>query len=260
MRREAEVGFGRSADAYERGRPGYPDEAVGLLAEVLDLGPGRRVVDVGAGTGKLTRALAGTGSEVVAVEPVAAMRRRLAEALPGVDLRDGTAEQLPLDAAEVDAVVAGQAFHWFASHATLAEFARVLRPGGCLGLVWNSRDGRVPWVARLAELVNAHQGDAPRHERATWREAFADQPWFGELRRAGEVPHVHRLALDASLDRYASTSFVAALPDGERAALLVQVAAVLAEAADADGTVAHPYRTEVWWAELSDLDAGRSRP
>lgn len=260
MRQEALVGFGRSADAYERGRPGYPDEAVALLAQVLDLRAGRRVVDVGAGTGKLTRALLRTGAEVVAVEPVAQMRRRFAEALPGVEVLAGTADDLPLGDAEVDAVVAGQAFHWFATHETLAEFARVLRRGGRLGLIWNARDRTVPWVARLGEIVDAHEGDCPRHEHGTWRDAFHDQPWFGELRRAGEVANVHRLALDDSLDRYASTSFVAALPDDERAAVLVRVAAVLAEAVGPDGTISHPYRTVVWWAPLSDPGAGRSRP
>lgn len=259
VRREALVGFGRSAAAYERGRPGYPADAVALLARALELRPGRRLVDVGAGTGKLTRALVGTGADVVAVEPVAQMRRRFAEVLPGVEVRDGTAGQLPLGDGEVDAVAVGQAFHWFAGHAALAEFARVLRPGGHLGLIWNARDGSVPWVARLTEIVNTRQGDTPRHASGAWRLAFAaGQPWFGELGSAS-VRHVQVLDLSASLDRYASTSFIAALPDGERAALLVQVAAVLVEAAEPDGTVAHPYRTDVWWTPVSDPGAGRSR-
>ena len=258
VRREAVVGFGRSADAYERGRPGYPAEAIALLAKALDLRPGRRVADVGAGTGKLTRALVGTGADVVAVEPVAEMRRRFAEALPGVDVRDGAAAHLPLADDEVDALVVGQAFHWFAEHATLAEFARVLRPGAHLGLIWNVRDRSVPWMAQLTAIINAHQGDAPRHESGAWRRAFDEQPWFGEFGHAS-VQHVHVLAPPASLDRYASISFIAALPDDERAALLDQVRAVLAEAVDTDGTVAHPYRTDVWWAAVSDSGAGRWR-
>lgn len=259
VRREALVGFGRAADAYERGRPGYPAEAVALLVEALDLRSGRRVLDVGAGTGKLTRDLVPTGAEVSAVEPVEGMRRRFAVALPGVEVRDGTAAALPLGDAEVDAVVVAQAFHWFADHAALAEFARVLRPGGHLGLIWNVRDRAVPWVARLTEIINTREGDSPRHESGAWRRAFDDQPWFGELGCAS-VHHVHILPLPAMLDRYASTSFVAALPDDERAAMLVQVAAVLAEVADADGLVAHPYRTDVWWAAVNDPGAGRWRP
>lgn len=259
VRSEAMVGFGRTADAYERGRPGYPAEAVALLAEALDLRPGATVVDVGAGTGKLTRALLPTGAHLVAVEPVAQMRRRFAEALPGIEVRDGTAGHLPIGDAEVDAVVCGQAFHWFAEPEVLAEFARVLRPGGHLGLIWNVRDLSVPWVARLTAIIDTRAGDTPRHESGAWRLAFDDQPWFGELDSAS-VDHVHVLPLPAMLERYASTSFVAALPDDERADLLGQVAAVLAQVAGAAGTVAHPYRTDVWWAALSDPGAGRRRP
>src|SRR5690606_25154234 len=128
----AAEGFGRGAEAYESARPSYPPDAVGEIATVCDVGPGRRVLDLAAGTGKLTRLLVPTGAEVVAVEPVAEMRAVLSAVLPGVEALDGTAEAIPLPDASVDAVTVAQAFHWFDPPVALAEIARVLRPGGTL--------------------------------------------------------------------------------------------------------------------------------
>src|SRR5438067_5347592 len=122
----ARRGFERQADAYERGRPPYPCEATSWLVEMLRLGPARTVVDVGAGTGKLTRALLPSGAELIAVEPVAAMRNVLERELPIARALDGTAESLPLPNAAADAIVVGQAFHWFDAPAALREFHRVL--------------------------------------------------------------------------------------------------------------------------------------
>ena len=145
----AASGFGGQADAYERGRPSYPSGAVAWLVEGLSIGPGRRVLDLGAGTGKLTRMLGATGAELVAVEPVAAMRAQFAAVLPDIELLDGTAEAIPLPDQSVDVVVAAQAFHWFDPLPALTEIARVLRPGGGLGMVWNERDGRFTVVERV---------------------------------------------------------------------------------------------------------------
>jgi ubiquinone/menaquinone biosynthesis C-methylase UbiE len=130
-------GFARSADAYERARPDYPAEAIAWLAERVGLGPGRTVVDLAAGTGKLTRPLADNGARVIAVEPVAEMRA----ALPAsVEALDGTAESIPLDDGSVDLVTVAQAFHWFDGDAALAEIARVLRPEGRLVIEIMHRD------------------------------------------------------------------------------------------------------------------------
>lgn len=243
----AEIGFGRAADAYERGRPGYPAGAVDVLARELRLGPGATVVDVGAGTGKLTRLLVPTGADVVAVEPVPAMRAVLTREVPGARVLEGTAEALPLPDGAADAVVAAQAFHWFATHAALREFARVLPPGGRLGLVWN--DGREDGTAReVRALLEDLRGDTPQQWTGTWREAFLHQPWFGPLRHHAEE-HASTLPLDEEVDRYASVSFVAALDEGARAALLARVHEVLRRAAAPDGTVTTAYRTDVWWAD-----------
>ena len=142
--------FGAVASTYERARPTYPDDAVDWL-----LPAGRpRVVDLGAGTGKLTRLIAARGIEVTAVEPSAGMLERLRHALPGVAALQGSAEQLPIKDNSVDAVLVGQAWHWVDVPRASAEVARVLKPGGRLGLVWNHRDDRVDWVRELTEITS----------------------------------------------------------------------------------------------------------
>jgi SAM-dependent methyltransferase len=141
--------FGAAADAYERARPEYPAEAVDWL---LPEGA-RTVLDLGAGTGKLTRALAARGLEVVAVEPLAEMRAKLDGAVPEARILAGTAEEIPLEDDSVDAITVAQAWHWVDPGRATAEAARVLRPGGTLGLIWNRRDERVDWVRRIGEVM-----------------------------------------------------------------------------------------------------------
>lgn len=143
--------FGAAADAYERARPGYPDAAVEWLVPE----GARRVLDLGAGTGKLTRSLAARGVEVVAVEPLAEMREQLGAALPEVRAVEGTAEAIPLEDDSVDAITVAQAWHWVDPERATAEAARVLRPGGTLGLIWNRRDERIDWVRRIGEVMGS---------------------------------------------------------------------------------------------------------
>ncbi len=245
-------GFSRAAASYELGRPTYPPKAVARLARELHLGPRRVVLDLAAGTGKLTALLVGTGAEVVAVEPVAEMRAALERALPGVPALPGTAEAIPLAAGSVDVVAVGTAFHWFRGDEALAEIHRVLRPRGGLGLLWNVRDARVRWVERLSELMEPHRGGAPGYRSGAWREAFARTSLFGKLRRV-EVHHVHRLEPEVVVARVASVSFVAALPEGERERLLAQVRELLASDPETRGRaeVELPYRTEVYWTTRS---------
>ncbi|HET9559925.1 MAG TPA: methyltransferase domain-containing protein, partial [Actinomycetota bacterium] len=163
--------------AYERGRPGYPAGAVEELVRVLGIGPGATVLDLAAGSGKLTRQLVPAGATLLAVEPSAAMRERLA----GVRVLAGTAEAIPVAGGSVDAVTVGQAFHWFDGPRAVAELHRVLQPGGRVGLLWNVRDESVPWMAAVTAILDRHAGDAPRYRDGRWRAAFDAAAGFAPL-------------------------------------------------------------------------------
>lgn len=154
---EMATSFGAAADAYEQGRPDYPADAVAWL--LAGAGPPPRVVDIGAGTGKLTRVLRDLGADVIAVDPDAAMLAALRDHLPGVETLTGSAERLPLPDDRADAAVLGQAWHWVEPVAASAEIGRILKPGGILGLIWNIRDESVPWVARLTEIMKGSHAE-----------------------------------------------------------------------------------------------------
>jgi SAM-dependent methyltransferase len=219
---EARRGFEAAADAYERGRPAYPARVVEWLGAELDLQPGRTVLDVGAGTGKLTRLLVASGADVAAVEPVAAMRAVLEQVVPDARVLDGTAEVLPVGSESVDAIAVAQAFHWFDVPRTLSEFRRVLRPGGRLALIWNRRRLEQPLHREISAIIDPYHGDTPSHQRGAWRAPLVASALFvpaGEL----EVPYEQELDVDGLVDRVGSTSFIAALPECERSAVLGRV-------------------------------------
>jgi SAM-dependent methyltransferase len=237
-------GYSAQADRYARGRPDYPNAVAGWLRDRLGLRPGKTVVDLGAGTGKFTAYLLDTGAQVIAVEPVAEMRAKLCRAFPAVDARDGTATSIPLADNSADVLVCAQAFHWFATKDALAEMHRVLRPGGRLGLIWNQRDESVDWVAALARILDAYEGDTPRFARGTWRDAFPFDG-FAPLQE-DRFPHGHTgPAEDVIVNRVRSTSFIAALPADEEARVTEQVRALIARTAQLAGkeSVTMPYVT-----------------
>ena len=155
--RERSLSFGSQAAAYERGRPSYPPEAIEWLLAPTEGWDARDVLDLGAGTGKLTTRLVERGLDVVAVDPIAEMLDVLRAALPTTPALLGTAEQIPLGDNSVDAVLVAQAWHWFDPQRAVAEVARVLRPGGRLGLVWNIRDERLGWVKEFGEIVGGER-------------------------------------------------------------------------------------------------------
>ncbi len=242
-------GFDRAAAAYERGRPEYPPEAIGLLTRVLELGPGRTVLDLGAGTGKLTRALLPTGARLLALEPTAGMRAELTRRLPEVPLVEGTAEAIDRPAESLDAVVCAQAFHWFDVPRATAEVARVLRPGGGLALLWNLRDDSVPWVRELTRLIDARDPGVPRGRSHAWREPFEATGRFTPLEYA-ELRFVQPMDGPTLADRVLSISFIALLSTTEQEVVAREVEALLHRhpEAVAGDRVDLPYRTEVYWA------------
>jgi SAM-dependent methyltransferase len=246
----ATIGFGRAVDEYERARPGYPSEAVAWLVDRLEIESSKAVLDLAAGTGKLTRQLIPTGASIVAVEPVAEMRARLERELPGVDVLDGTAEEIPLPDSAVDAVAVGQAFHWFANERALTEIHRVLRPGGRLGLIWNARDESADWVARLTEIIEPHRGDVPRYVSRRWERAFATTTLFEPLEER-QFPFAHALDGETLAARVASISFVAALPPEQRERVLADVRQLAATHPELRGkaTFPLPYRTAAFVTE-----------
>jgi SAM-dependent methyltransferase len=211
----ASSGFERAASEYERARPSYPAEVLGLLPS------DGLIVDVAAGTGKLTRLLPG---HVVAVEPVAAMRAIAATFAPTVA---GTAELLPLRDACADAVTVAQAFHWFDIQRALAEVRRVLRPGGTLLLVWNERDERVPWVNEMGGIIHAHDPNAYLHD-LDWPTLVADSGLFTPV-VSTVVDNPQRGATKAMVvERALSTSYIASGTPELRQQVLREVSAVIA--------------------------------
>jgi SAM-dependent methyltransferase len=238
---------------YDRGRPGWPDEAI----EVAGLALSSTVLDLGAGTGKLTRVLASAFRDVIAVEPQEAMLRVLRARCPDARTLDGTADRIPLADSSVDAVFVAQAFHWFVGPQPLAEIARVLRPHGALVLMWNVPAG--PWDPPIAAVETFLSRRAPdeaevgydpldlsrEHALGEWRAAFRESP-FDELQEA-RFPNPQTLDREGLVAFFASMGWIADLPDPDRLALLGTVRSLL----DAD-EYRRAWETHVYWTRLSE--------
>ena len=233
----------RSADAYERARPEYPEPAVAALVAALSVRRGATVVDLGAGTGKLTRSLVPTGARLVGIEPLAGMRTELARAVPAARVVAGTAGALPLAGDVADAVVAAQAFHWFSGEEAVREIHRVLRPGGRLGLVWNELVWSVPWVARLGAILDPLAGSLPRFRTGRWRHALDRSGLFGPLEER-RFAHSRPLDRESVVEWVATISFLAVLPEAHKAGVLRRVAATVSREPE---PVDVPYETCVYW-------------
>ena len=223
--------FGAAAAAYAEHRPDYAQAAVRWA---LETAPGPRVLDLGAGTGKLTATLVALGAGVVAVEPDSAMLTELRRALPAVRALPGSAEAIPLPDASVDAVLAGNALHWFDMAVAGPEMARVLAPGGVLAGLWNVMDNRVDWVAGL-ERVSGSAAIGPRDTLSSWRAATADMhlPSTGPVARFGspeqaEFPHGQRRTADSLVATLATRAGMLVMPERDQEATLGRIRAFLA--------------------------------
>lgn len=233
--------FAEVAGAYERGRPTYPENAVRWLLgdDPLD------VADLGAGTGKLTRVLVALGHRVTAVEPLEAMRAQLEAVVPGVAVVSGNAETMPLGDGSVDVVACAQSFHWFDHSVALPEIARVLRPGGALALVWNSRDDRDDWVAQLSEIIGnetVSSWDVEGPIRAS--------ELFGPIETA-EFRFEQPLDRDTLLDLVLSRSYCAKLSEADRAPVLAEVGRLYDQTAG-EGGVSLSYVTSCFRAHTKE--------
>ena len=230
--------FGAAASDYERGRPGWPDR----VAEVAELPPGARVLDLAAGTGKLTRLLVRRFARVIAVEPDDALRRLIRNA----ETFAGTAESIPLPDASVDGVFCAEAFHWFDAPRAVAEIARVVRPGGSVVVCFNTDRSETGsrWPVEAEAVVQRHKPPGEvggRHlvEAGTWRDAFTDAP-FTQL-RFETAPHEHVQTTDETIARLLSASSFALLPESQREEMRVELRNVLP-----DATWRTPLLAEIW--------------
>ncbi|MGD9619835.1 MAG: class I SAM-dependent methyltransferase [Mycolicibacterium sp.] len=221
------LSFGAEAAAYERGRPSYPPEAIDWLLAGGDHGAGHRagqravqVLDLGAGTGKLTTRLVERGLDVIAVDPLPEMLELLSNSLPDTPALLGTAEEIPLADDSVDAVLVAQAWHWFDPDRAIKEVARVLRPGGRLGLVWNNRDERLGWVKDLGRIIG-HEAD-PFSQSVQLPVPFTDA-------ERHQVEWTSYLTPQALIDLVASRSYCITSPARVRTRTLERVRELLAD-------------------------------
>jgi SAM-dependent methyltransferase len=245
-RRQLSSSFGAAAVAYAEHRPDYAEAAVRWA---LERAPGPRVLDLGAGTGKLTAGLLALGAGVTAVEPDPKMRGELRRALPDVQALEGGAEAIPLPDGSVDAVLAGNAMHWFDIDVAGPEIARVLAPGGTLAGLWNTLDDRVDWIAGLAE-VSGPAAIGPRDTPASWRtetptmhlpKSGAPSP-FGSFEQA-EFPHGQHRTADSLAATLSTRAGVLVMPEDEREALLGRIRAYLASRPETAGEFNLPMLT-----------------
>jgi SAM-dependent methyltransferase len=221
------AGFADVAGAYERGRPDDAPAVVGAIAAELKIPPGAPVLDLAAGTGKLTRALLEAGLDVVAVEPQASLREVLAANVPAERARDGVAEAIPLPDASVAAVTVADAFHWFDHSAALREIRRVLRPGGGLAVLATAPDwGDLPWADEVGTLMAGLRPEHPHFDGPPWQEAVRAAGGWTEPREV-RVTTSQPASPDRVLDYLASISWVAAIPADERAETLRRARTVI---------------------------------
>ena len=240
--------FQQAADSYEHGRAEYPAAAARALLAALKIQSASCVLEVGAGTGKFTRLLKELHTNVIITEPMTAMLAKLSVAVPATRAVVATAQSLPFPARSVDAVIAAQCFHWFATPTALAELHRVLRPGAGFGLIWNIMDKRVDWVRQLYTCFEHHKGDIPQYREGHWKQAFTSTCGFAPLQQQS-FDYQDRMTPARLVDRIVSISFIAALPSCERAQVAAAVRHLAATHPELRGKAEFelPYQTDIYW-------------
>jgi SAM-dependent methyltransferase len=215
--------FASVAGAYERGRPEYPIGAIGAIAAELGLRPGAPVLDLAAGTGKLSRALLAAGLEVIGVEPLASLRAVLVEKIGAERVRDGVAEEIPLDDESVDAVTVADAFHWFDHARAVPEIRRVLRPGGGLAVISMVPDwSGASWAHELGTLIVSSRPEHPNFDGPAWRDALAQAGGWAAPREL-KVTISQPARTERIVDYLGSISWIAGMPTAAREAMLDRI-------------------------------------
>lgn len=233
--RDHALSFSAVAEAYDRARPSYPVDAVSWL-----VGSGRsKVVELGAGTGKLTELLVAAGHDVIATDPLPSMLLHLRARVPAARVAVASAEHIPVGSRTADVVVCAQSFHWFDHHVALPEIARVLRPGGVLAMVWNARDEAIPWVRKLSTIIGSPENNTDLAGPAGASEHFG-------LMEEQEFRFWQTLRRDELFDLVRSRSYVALLEQAERDDLLGRVGALYDDYGRGPDGMQLPYLTRCY--------------
>jgi ubiquinone/menaquinone biosynthesis C-methylase UbiE len=247
-------GFGQSSELYDRARSGYSDASIQRLLKYLSLKRGDRVLELGAGTGKLTAKLSAFGLDVTAVEPSPQMRALLSENVPAVHVVDAVAEQLPFPSEYYDAVLAATSYHWFDAEATYREVGRVLKPGGGLGLLWTSWSDSTPqWYQDVRRLMLPFESGTPRYKHMTWRRPFDREIDFKMLQfERHDMPRPASWTSLEIIDRMLSVSYVAALPELVRMALRHEMESILQNYILRGQIFRMPEELHIYWTHKED--------
>jgi ubiquinone/menaquinone biosynthesis C-methylase UbiE len=242
-------GFEKAATVYEEARPSYPNEVIDLIKSLCD--KPNIIIDLGAGTGKLTRLLGPLDArEIIAIEPTSSMRENLQKIPIITKIIDGTAEHIPFENNTIDMIICGQSFHWFANHRALAEINRVLKPNGLLILVWNFQDNSErEWAKKISDYIDSFGPvGAMRFKSMEWKKAFDNQTFFSALQHK-QFKNNHRATRDLLLKRILSTSFIAALPSEQQTKLIDEIQKMMENEEEVRNLQEFdvPLLTDVYW-------------
>ncbi|CAF0789586.1 unnamed protein product [Rotaria sp. Silwood1] len=245
----AAQGFEQAATIYEQARPSYPNEVIDLIKSLYN--KPNKIIDLGAGTGKLTRLLGLIDArEIIAIEPVSKMRENLKNIPLITKIIDATAEHIPFEDNTIDIILCGQSFHWFANYHALIGLNRVLKPDGLLILVWNLADNREsPWAKNISEYVDSFRSkETPRYKTMEWRKVFDDQNLFSSLQHK-QFSHKQRVTRDLAINRLLSISFIAALSSEQQKEIIEQIRKISENVEEIQGLEEFDlnYFTDVYW-------------